>query len=112
MPARHASQRGRAGISCLVLADLASTGKGLALRAVFVALGSLALWLTAASAQNSPETPPLIDRLTPDVMHGIFPAATRIEAVKDNGPTAAAAYAGTELVGYVFSTLDVLRAPG
>jgi polyferredoxin len=32
--------------------------------------------------------------------------------VEDDGPIAAAAYAGDEFVGYVFSTLDVVRAPG
>jgi NosR/NirI family nitrous oxide reductase transcriptional regulator len=79
------------------------------LRAVVISLVWLACLLQAASAQDAP---PLIQRLTPQVMAGVFPEATRVEAIDDGGPTAAAAYAGAELKGYLFSTLDVLRAPG
>ena len=53
-----------------------------------------------------------MERLTPAVLKAVFPDANRVTAVKDNGPVAAAAYAGDELKGYIFSTLDVLRAPG
>lgn len=53
-----------------------------------------------------------MDRLAPQVMSEIFPEVDRIEMVADDGPVAAAAYQGDRLVGYVFSTLDVLRAPG
>lgn len=55
---------------------------------------------------------PLLERLTPDVLAATFAGATRVEMVADDGPVAAAAYRGEELAGYVFSTLDVVRAPG
>jgi transcriptional regulator of nitric oxide reductase len=54
----------------------------------------------------------LIERLTPDVVSRVFDGATRVEMVADDGPTAAAAYREKDLLGYLFSTLDVLRAPG
>jgi transcriptional regulator of nitric oxide reductase len=57
-------------------------------------------------------TPPLVDRVTPEILEAVFPGAERIEPVESKGPTAAAAYKGDELLGYVFSTLDVVRAPG
>ena len=83
------------------------------LRTLVIALAWLTYFGTSASAQNNPtDTPPLIERLTPHVIKDVFPEATRVEAVTDGGPTAAAAYAGADLKGYVFSTLDVLRAPG
>ena len=81
------------------------------MRAVVIALLWLAQVAAPAFAQSS-DPPPLIERLTPQVMQGVFPGATRVEALGDGGPTAAAAYAGANLKGYVFSTLDVLRAPG
>ena len=45
-------------------------------------------------------------------MSAVFPGITRLEMADDDGPVAAAAYRGGEMAGYVFSTLDVLRAPG
>ncbi len=86
-------------------------GEGL-LRVVVVAMLWLAVLAGTAIAQNNSGTPPLVQRLTPDFLRGIFPPATRVAALDDGGPTAAAAYADTKLIGYVFSTLDVLRAPG
>ena len=73
------------------------------------------LWLALAAtawAQSGAPVAPLVERLTPQVLQRVFPQATRVEAVTDNGPVAAAAYADAKLVGYIFSTLDVLRAPG
>jgi transcriptional regulator of nitric oxide reductase len=80
---------------------------------LLIALVWLAQSVSFASAQSElTNTPPLLERLTPQVLHHIFPQATRVEMVSDNGPAAAAAYADSELIGYAFSTLDVLRAPG
>lgn len=67
----------------------------------------------AATAQGDGSSPaPLLDRLTQNRIEVIYPGTTRLEMVEDDGPVAAAAYRGDEMVGYVFSTLDVLRAPG
>ncbi len=82
---------------------------------VFLALAAAVL-ATEGFAQGLAylqNTPPLIERLTPEVMALAFPAAVRVEMMDDGGPTAAAAYgADDEVIGYVFSTLDVTRTPG
>jgi NosR/NirI family transcriptional regulator, nitrous oxide reductase regulator len=83
------------------------------LRALIIALSCFVHCVGVASAQDYlTDTPPLIERLTPEVLAGVYQEATRVESLDDGGPTAAAAYVEDELVGYVFSTLDVLRAPG
>ncbi len=73
-------------------------------------------WLTLLTAawpqSDGVEAPPLLERLTPEVLAAVFPEVTRVEMVEDGGPVAAAAWRGEEFAGYVFSTLDVLRAPG
>src|SRR5438105_13744420 len=73
------------------------------LRAVVAAL----MWLTmaaTASAQNAQsQALSLLDRVTPQVLERIYPGATRVAALTDSGPIAAAAYADATLVGYVFS---------
>jgi NosR/NirI family nitrous oxide reductase transcriptional regulator len=53
-----------------------------------------------------------MDRLTPEVVQAVFPGIDYIELVEDDGPVAAAAYRQKAMQGYIFSTLDVLRAPG
>jgi NosR/NirI family nitrous oxide reductase transcriptional regulator len=67
-----------------------------------------------AKPQYDPTTMPipLLERVTPEVLERIFPEADRLEIVQDEGPFAASAYSGDRMLGYVFSTLDVLRAPG
>lgn len=55
---------------------------------------------------------PLLERVTPEVLARIFPEADRLEMVQDEGPYAASAFSGDRMLGYVFSTFDVLRAPG
>ena len=65
-----------------------------------------------AARAEEPVAPPLLERLTPAVLAEVFPGATRVELVADDGPAAAAAFVGEAQAGYVFSTLDVLRAPG
>ena len=75
-------------------------------------LGWLMLAVAAVAQSDDVTAPPLLDRLTPQVLTAVFDGVTRIEMVNDDGPVAAAAYKGSDFVGYVFSTLDVLRAPG
>ncbi|NDA47775.1 MAG: hypothetical protein EBY21_11005, partial [Alphaproteobacteria bacterium] len=77
---------------------------------------AIVAWLLSASlvlAQAGlPEMPPLAERITPQVLKTLFPAADRFEVLQDKGPASAAVYAGKDLLGYAFSTYDVLRAPG
>ena len=75
-------------------------------------LGWLMLAVAAVAQSDDVTAPPLLDRLTPQVLTAVFDGVTRVEMVNDDGPVAAAAYKGSDFVGYVFSTLDVLRAPG
>ena len=66
-----------------------------------------------AGESSAEEAAPLLGRVTPEVLETVFPDAHRLEALADGGPVAAAAFDGeSRLAGYVFSTLDVLRAPG
>jgi transcriptional regulator of nitric oxide reductase len=82
-------------------------------RAIIVAMiWMLGLSLSAPAETAQEQTGALVRRLTPEVLETIFPGATRVAALNDGGPTAAEVYAGTEVVGYAFSTLDILRAPG
>ncbi len=81
------------------------------MRIVVLALVWLANLMTLASAQNAGDMP-LLERITPAVLAGAFPGATRVEALNDKGPAAVAVYTDKTLVGYAFSTFDVLRAPG
>lgn len=76
---------------------------------------TVTLWLSLpflAHAQSDGSGGPLLDRLTTEVIEAVFPGITRVEMVEDEGPTAAAAFRNEEMAGYIFSTLDVLRAPG
>src|SRR4051812_276487 len=79
----------------------------------------LLLGAASADAQVQPQTAapvvasavPLRDRLTPEVMAVVWPNAEKLEL--DNGnPSAMAVYKDGRVVGYVFSTLDVVHAPG
>ncbi len=65
-----------------------------------------------AAIEYLDNTPPLFDRLTPEVMAAVFPGAERLELVEDQGPPTVAAYQGDTVVGYIFSTLDVVRPRG
>lgn len=55
---------------------------------------------------------PLLQRLTPAVLTAIFPDARELRMAADDGPIAAEVWAEGQMLGYAFSTLDVLRAPG
>ena len=77
-------------------------------------IGLLCIGPLSASWAQSGEgnAPPLIERLTPEVLDAVFRGVTDVEMLDDDGPIAAAAYRNGTLAGYVFSTLDVVRAPG
>ncbi len=76
------------------------------------ALFGIMLFADVAAAQMGDPNRPLKERVTPEVLAQVFPGATRVAELNDGGPAAMAVYAGEELKGYVYSTYDVLRAPG
>ena len=80
--------------------------------ALIVCAAVLAAPALAATYEYLENTPPLLERLTPEVVATAFPGATRVELVDDGGPPAAAAYIGENLAGYLFSALDISPTPG
>ena len=57
------------------------------------------------------EAATLRERLTPDVLAVVMPGAERFGA-EEGSPPAIPVYKGSEIVAYLFSTLDVVRASG
>src|SRR5947209_5850352 len=53
----------------------------------------------------------LRERLTPAVMAVVYPGAERL-GPEEGSPPAIAVYQGDKAVAYVFSTLDIVAAPG
>src|SRR5262249_39984473 len=53
----------------------------------------------------------LRERLTPDVMAVVYPGAERL-GPEEGSPPAIAVYKGDKVVAYIFSTLDIIAAPG
>jgi transcriptional regulator of nitric oxide reductase len=51
------------------------------------------------------------ERLTPDVMAVVFPGAERL-GPEEGAPPAIAVHKGDKVAGWVFSTLDIIAAPG
>ena len=54
----------------------------------------------------------LRERLTPEVMKVVFPAGAERLGPEEGSPPAIAVYQGDKVVAYVFSTLDIIAAPG
>ena len=53
----------------------------------------------------------LRERLTPGVMAVVYPGAERL-GTEEGSPPAIAVFKGDQIVAYVFSTLDIIAAPG
>ena len=53
----------------------------------------------------------LRERLTPEVMAVVYPGAERL-GMEEGSPPAIAVFKGDQVVAYVFSTLDIIAAPG
>jgi transcriptional regulator of nitric oxide reductase len=53
----------------------------------------------------------LRERLTPDVMAVVYPGADSL-GMEEGSPPAIAVFKGGKIVAYVFSTLDIIAAPG
>ena len=68
------------------------------------------LALTFASPAAA-EKGKLLERLTPEVMAVVYPGAERL-GPEEGSPPAIAVYRGDTIVAYIFSTLDIIAAPG
>src|SRR3984893_8711662 len=73
---------------------------------VFLALIALAFASPALAEKGK-----LRERLTPDVMAVVYPGAERL-GPEEGSPPAIAVYKGDKKVAYIFSTLDIIAAPG
>src|SRR5260221_2547111 len=71
----------------------------------------LALITLASASPTHAEKGKLRERLTPDVMAVVYPGAERL-GPEEGSPPAIAVYKGDKAVAYVFSTLDIIAAPG
>ncbi len=80
-------------------------------RVVAAGLFALALLALAAPAAAADPPVPLDQRVTPEIRARLFPAADRFGPAEGT-PGSIAAYQGETLLGYLYSTLDVVRAPG
>src|SRR6185437_8869971 len=79
----HAWSNPIAGLILRALAASCAVGRTL-LRAVVIFLLCLMAWTAPAAAQSSGGTgPSLMDRLTPQVLAGVFPGVTRVEVLSD-----------------------------
>ena len=67
--------------------------------------------LAAVQAQAQAPERTLMARLAPEVLETVFPRAQPI-GQEGGAPPAAPVYMDGQLVGYVYSTLDVVAAPG
>jgi NosR/NirI family transcriptional regulator, nitrous oxide reductase regulator len=77
------------------------------MRSVCVALTVLVFASPALAEKGK-----LRERLTPEVMATVFPAGADRLGLEEGSPPAIALYQGGKIVAYVFSTLDIIAAPG
>ena len=75
----------------------------------FVAATLLALMFAASPALA--EKGKLRERLTPEVMAVVFPGAEKL-GPEEGSPPAIPAYKDGKIAAYIFSTLDIVAAPG
>jgi NosR/NirI family transcriptional regulator, nitrous oxide reductase regulator len=71
----------------------------------------LSLFMLLGASQADAETGHLLDRLTPEVMAIVWPGAEKL-GLEEGKPPAIAVYRDGKIAGYIFSTLDVVHAPG
>jgi transcriptional regulator of nitric oxide reductase len=77
------------------------------LRGALIALLTLFLASPAAAEKGK-----LLQRLTPAVMAAVYPAGADRLGPEEGSPPAIAVYKGDKVVAYIFSTLDIIAAPG
>ena len=75
---------------------------------ILVSLSLLAFTFTSPAVAEKGK---LLERLTPDVMAVVYPGAERL-GPEEGSPPAIAVYRGDTIVAYIFSTLDIIAAPG
>jgi len=85
--------------------------EGIASRFSVFFLAWLALLAVALASPAFAEKGKLRERLTPDVMAVVYPGAERL-GPEEGAPPAIAVYRGDKIVAYIFSTLDIIAAPG
>ena len=78
--------------------------------AVLLLFMLLTFTLLGASQANA-EAGHLLDRLTPQVMAIVWPGAEKL-GPEEGKPPAIAVYRNGKIAGYIFSTLDIVHAPG
>src|SRR5437762_6532317 len=76
-------------------------------RCVCIALIALAFASPAMAEKGK-----LLERLTPEVMAVVYPGGADRLGPEEGSPPAIAVYKGDKIVAYVFSTLDIIAAPG
>src|SRR6516165_7987842 len=70
------------------------------------------LMAVACASSAFAEKGKLRERLTPEVMKVVYPAGADRLGPEEGSPPAIAVYQGDQVVAYVFSTLDIIAAPG
>src|SRR5262245_38946919 len=76
---------------------------------VAVVVGILALLMASPAFAEKGK---LRERLTPEVMAVVFPSGAERLGPEEGSPPAIAVYQGDKAVAYIFSTLDIIAAPG
>ena len=89
----------------------AQAGEGIASGFAPLCLVSLSLLALAFASPAAAEKGKLLERLTPDVMAVVYPGAERV-GPEEGSPPAIAVYRGDTIGAYIFSTLDIIAAPG
>src|ERR1044072_7946097 len=74
---------------------------------ICIALITLGFASSARAGQGK-----LSERLTPEVMAVVYPAGAERLGMEEGSPPAIAVFKGGRIVAYVFSTLDIIAAPG
>lgn len=78
------------------------------IRAALIVLALTLGIATPAAAEKGK----LLERLTPDVMRVVYPSGAERLGPEEGNPPAIAVYKGDKPVAYLFSTLDIIAAPG
>jgi NosR/NirI family transcriptional regulator, nitrous oxide reductase regulator len=72
----------------------------------------IALMALVVASPAIAEKGKLRERLTPEVMAVVFPGGAERLGPEEGSPPAIAVYQGDKVVAYLFSTLDIIAAPG